>query len=77
MQQNDYSNLVWLINRKYKSRAAFCRDANISYKQFSNAVNGKGDLTAQTIEKAVNVLSIPVEEIGLYFFAPLKTCNNK
>lgn len=67
MQKFDYVNLLWQIDRKFSSRAAFCKAANITPGQLKHMQNGE-QLTARTIKNAAQALRIPAEEIGFYFF---------
>ena len=65
----DNSQFLWMIDRNFKTRAAFCRAAGIEPKTFYKEKSA-GNWSSQTIIKAVKTLKIPHEEIGLYFFAP-------
>lgn len=72
MQKFDYVNLLWQIDRKFSSRAAFCKAANIAPGQLKHMQNGE-QLTARTIKNAAQALEIPPQEIGLYFFREIDT----
>lgn len=64
----NYSSLLWRIDKKFSTRKAFCDAIGISANTLSNYVNGHTGMTVSFIEKACEVLSIPKEEIGFYFF---------
>lgn len=67
---NNYGLLLWRIDKKYGTQKAFCEAAEISVNTFSNYVNGLTPMPSTFICKACELLSIPREEIGAYFFAP-------
>ena len=64
-------NLLLLIDRKYKTRAEFCKVAGISESEFNKEIRSANGIKAETINKAVKALEIPPQEIDYYFFAPV------
>lgn len=71
MQKYDNANLLFLIDKKFKSKSEFCRVAGISRNQFYNEIQNHKGMKAETILKAAEALKIPPQEIGFYFFAPV------
>lgn len=66
--QNDYGQLLWRINQKFGTQKAFCEAADISTNTLKNYINGATAMPSTFIAKACELLEIPVEEIGFYFF---------
>lgn len=64
----NFSSLLWRIDKKFGTRKAFCEAVGISANTLTNYVNGHTEMPSGFIEKACDVLSIPKEEIGFYFF---------
>ncbi len=75
MQKYDNLNLLWKIDRSYKTRAEFCRAAGIKPEKFYKEKSA-GNWSADTIIKAAQALKIPAHEIGFYFFMPLSATAN-
>jgi len=65
----DNAMLKQKIASKYENTATFCKAAGISPEEFERELEA-GDISADNIKKAAQVLSIPAEEIGFYFFRP-------
>ena len=65
---NDYSSLLWKIGKKYGTQKAFCTAAGVSENTLSNYIKGKTPMPSTFIAKACELLAIPTEEIGFYFF---------
>lgn len=65
---NDYSSLMWKINKKFGTQKAFCVVAGISENTLSNYIHGKTPMPSTFISKTCELLAIPLEEIGFYFF---------
>lgn len=62
--------LLWRIDSRYQTRKAFCEAIGVTPRTFSNYMKSKNGFPAQFIIKAVELLEILPEEIGLYFFTP-------
>lgn len=67
---NNYAQLLWKIDKAYGTKKAFYEAAGISSKTFDGYIKGETPMPATFISKACELLSIPREEIGLYFFTP-------
>ena len=71
MQQNmayDYSKLRGRIVEKFGTNKAFASEVGSSEIHISNILNNKSELTRSNIIKWAKALSIPNNEIGIYFF---------
>lgn len=66
----DYSKLRGRMVEKYGSQTAFVRDFGVSENTFSQKMNHKVRFTSDDIMKITEMLDIPSEEIGVYFFTP-------
>ena len=66
----NYDKLRGRIKEKLKSEAVFAGKIDISQASLSAKFNNKSDFTATEIIRACDkdVLDIPVNEIGIYFF---------
>ena len=66
----DFSKLRGRIKEKLKSEAKFAKKINISPASLSSKFNNRSDFSSQEISRAIykDVLDIPIEEIGEYFF---------
>lgn len=71
MSQLNYGSLLWEIDRKFETRKDFCQKIGISEPTLYRYLNGTSSMPSTVILKTCTVLSIPREEIGLYFFAPI------
>lgn len=67
---NNYGPFLWRIKRKFGTQKAFCEAAGITEKSFNNYINGKSAMPSTLISKASELLDIPLQEIGFYFFRP-------
>lgn len=68
MSAINYGSLLWEIDKKYDTRKAFCDEIGISTATLSRYMNGSSQMPTDVILKACEVLSIPKDEIGFYFF---------
>lgn len=68
---NNYGLFLWRIDEKFKTKKAFCEAVGITTATLMNYTSGKNAMPSTFIAKACELLEIPTEEIGLYFF----TCN--
>lgn len=64
----DYSKLRGRMVEKYGSQTAFVKAFGVSENVFSQKMNHKVRFTSDDIVKIVDMLEIPSEEIGIYFF---------
>lgn len=64
----NHSKLKGKIVEKYGNQTAFAKAFGISENSFSRKMNNKTRFTSDDISKIVEMLDIPIEEIGLYFF---------
>lgn len=71
----DYSALIGKIVEKYNNRYAFAYAMNLSERSLSLKLNGKIDWKQKEIVKACELLSIPMEEMPVYFFNYQVQCN--
>lgn len=66
----NYGQLLWIIEKRYRTKKAFCEAAAVDVKTLQNYINGKTPMPTSFILKACELLSIPKDEIGFYFFTP-------
>lgn len=67
----DYSKLRGRIREKFGSEKKFAEALGVSNVSVSNKFNKKdGGLSQETILKWAELLEIPKEKIGVYFFTP-------
>ncbi len=64
----DYRKLRGRIVEIYGSQAKFVNDFGLSGTAFSRKLNNKVRFSVDDIVKIVMLLSIPINEIGEYFF---------
>lgn len=64
----DYSKLRGRIVEKYGSQTAFVKYFGTSENTFSLKMNNKVRFTSDDIVKISQMLEIPEDKIGLYFF---------
>lgn len=64
----DTSKLRGRIVEKFGTLKRFCEVAEISYTYASRYLNGKVQLSQEMIKKWTEVLEIPKEEVGVFFF---------
>ena len=67
---NNYALLLWKITQIFGTKKAFYQAAGVSSKTFDGYIKGKTAMPATFISRSCDLLSIPREEIGLYFFTP-------
>ncbi len=65
----NYGSLLWKIDQ-HGTRVQFCKEVGITPVTFRNYINGISSMPSSFILKTCEVLSIPREEIGAYFFTP-------
>lgn len=63
-----YSKLRGRIVEKYRNLSNFADAVGVKKPVISNKLNGKVPITSKDIEKWIQPLDIPLEEIGVYFF---------
>ena len=75
----DFDKLRGKIREKLKCEASFANKIGISQASLSSKFNNKSDFTTSEIIKAVDkdVLDIPVNEIGEYFFTKKLELNSR
>lgn len=66
----DYSKLRGRIKEILGTEGAFAEGLGRSHNYVSNVFIGKSMFTQKDIAKAVELLAIPIEDIGSYFFTP-------
>ena len=66
----DFSKLVGRIIEKYGTRAAFGTAMGMNPEQLSRRLNNRTQFSADEMMLALDLLSIPPEEIYVYFFTP-------
>lgn len=64
----NYSALIGRVIEKYGTRYAFAHALGLSERSLSLKLNGKVSWKDKEIAKACELLSIPREEIQVYFF---------
>lgn len=67
----DTNKLRGRIIEKFGSQRAFCDVVGCSVAYLSNYLNGKAQLSQETIAKWADTLEIISSELDLYFFTPL------
>ncbi|MDU5281931.1 MAG: DUF739 family protein [Dialister sp.] len=67
----DYRKLRGLIKTQYQSESEFAKNVGINRSTLSLKLSNERDFTKSDIQKICNQLSIPLNEVGLYFFTPL------
>ncbi len=79
MIQYDFSKVRGRIKEKLGNEAEFARKLNISSASLSSKFNNRSDFTATEISRAadVDVLDIPINEIGVYFFTKQLELNSR
>lgn len=66
----DYSKLRGKIVEKYGSQSAFAKEMNWSDRTLSLKMTCQVPWKQPDIIKAIELLGIPEEDIGIYFFMP-------
>lgn len=64
----DYTNLRRFILYKFGTIGEFAKALGVSKQAVSVKLNGKSGFTQDKIIEWANVLDIPAEEVGKYFF---------
>lgn len=64
----NYSKLRGRIKEKYVTQENFAQKMGVSRTTLSQKLNNINEFTQQEINKAVELLDLPVEEIPIYFF---------
>ena len=64
----DYSKLIGRIVEKYGTRGAFAEAMGMSHGKLSNRLKGRSDWNINEYIKACDLLDIPAQEMGSYFF---------
>lgn len=64
----NYSKLRGRIKEKYETQENFAQKMGVSRTTLSQKLNNINEFTQQEINKAVELLDLPVEEIPVYFF---------
>lgn len=64
----DYSKLCGRIIEKCGTRSAFAEQMGLSPSNITGRLKGYVKFTPEDIAKAAEILEIPAEEIGTYFF---------
>ena len=79
MIQYDFSKVRGRIKEKLGSEAEFARKLDISSASLSSKFNNRSDFTATEISRATDadVLDIPINEIGVYFFTKQLELNSR
>ena len=66
----DYSKLIGRIVEKHGTRAAFADAMGMTAEKLSRRLNGRSDWNINEYIKACELLDIPAQEMGAYFFTP-------
>lgn len=79
MIRYDFSKLRGRIKEKLGNEAEFAKKLNISPASLSSKFNNRSDFTSTEISRAVDidVLDIPIDEIGIYFFTKQLELNSR
>ena len=67
----DYSKLRGKIVEKFKSQGAFAEAFGVSENTFSLKMSNKVRFTSNDIIKIIEMLDIPQQEVGEYFFTKI------
>lgn len=73
--QYDYSKLKGRITEVLGSRGKLADEMGISRTQMSKKLNNKAQFSRKDINKIVDILRIPVDQIHLYFFKQIVSKN--
>ena len=65
----DYKKLKLKIKEVFDTQEAFAQAMEMSYSARSQKLNNATEWKSSEIAKACELLSIPLEEVYLYFFA--------
>lgn len=64
----NYKKLKGEIRGKFGTQEAFATEMGLSVCSLNKKLNGRTEWTAGEMRKAVELLSIPAQEIPVYFF---------
>ena len=64
----NYNKLRGKIKEVFNTQAAFAKEMGISNTSLSEKLNNKVEFTQKEIERAIELLQIPKDEIPIYFF---------
>lgn len=64
----DYSKLSGRIKEKCGTQESFAKEIKRSHTYISSVMNGKAYFSQGDIDTGAEVLDIPSDEIGVYFF---------
>ena len=64
----NYNKLRGKIKEVFNTQAAFAKEMGMSRTSLCEKLNNKVEFTQKEIEKAIELLHIPKEEIPIYFF---------
>lgn len=64
----DYSKLNGRISEKLGSKQKYAKELDISYLSLYKKMKNEREFKASEIVKSCEVLDIPFNEVGLYFF---------
>lgn len=64
-----YAKLRGRIKEKYETEGKFAEAMGITQMSLSRKFNGKTQFSSGDIKKMSELLEIPLEEAGVYFFA--------
>ena len=65
-----YDKLKGKITEVFKTRAAFAEALEINNASLSSKLNNKTPWKREEIQKACELLGIPIEQVHVYFFTP-------
>lgn len=65
----NYAKLRGRIKEIFDTETTFAKNLGISQTSLSQKLNNKVEFTQKEIEKAIELLHIPKEEIPMYFFS--------
>lgn len=79
MIRYDFNKLRGRIKEKLGNEAEFAKKLDISPASLSSKFNNRSDFTSTEISRAVDVdvLDIPIDEIGIYFFTKQLELNSR
>ncbi len=66
----DFSKLRGLIKEKFGTESKFAEAVEMSPRTLSLKLNGVREFRPSEIITILDVLGIPVDSVGLYFFTP-------
>lgn len=70
MSTINYGSLLGEIDKRFANRKLFCEEIGISTTTLYRYTSGSSTMPTDVILKTCEVLSIPKDEIGFYFFTP-------